>query len=138
MSRFAAPRGFYVRGVITARAPHEVVLAHGGDGHELAAHGPPHLARLSLDRARRETTAVEHARVRVVHQLVARAQSVEIVDLLEFDDPDRAHHAHVLDAGEIPAGCKPALESRGNGWREFWRCCGCSPVWSSSPSIPHS
>ena len=75
----AAPCGFDVGGVVARPAPHEVVLADRGDGHELVVHVAADLARLRLRPARNvRPQRVEDAAVRVVHLAVARAQPVEV------------------------------------------------------------
>ena len=74
----AATCCLYVGRVLAVGAPHEVVLADRGNRHELAALRTSHLARLRLDRAKRERAPLEHAVVRVVHAPIARAKRVEI------------------------------------------------------------
>ena len=76
--RALAAGGFDVRGVLAARAPHEGVLADGGDGHELVAGVAADLAGLGLDGAPLETAAGEDPRVRVVHVLVGVLEVVGV------------------------------------------------------------
>ncbi len=76
--RGLTPRRFDVRRVLAARAPHELVLADVGDGHELVAGVPADLAGLGFDGAPLEVAAGEDPRVRVVHALVGAFEVVDV------------------------------------------------------------
>ncbi len=71
-------RRLHVGGVVAALAPHEVVLPHRSDGHELVVDVAADLAGLGLDGSEGQPAPLEDAVVGVVHQLVARLQSLDV------------------------------------------------------------